>query len=66
MCFGINCGCIAVAVVGACLICVDLAKWDAQNKSEQLKASQDYSQLKQCCLFLRIFLVVFTNSMLTV
>ncbi|XP_071324773.1 uncharacterized protein [Trachinotus anak] len=31
--YGVNCGCIAVAGVAACLISVDLAHWNPENES---------------------------------
>ncbi|XP_035806509.2 uncharacterized protein si:ch211-269k10.4 [Amphiprion ocellaris] len=47
----INCGCIVVAVVAACLISIDLAKWQSEN-DEHLKMEV----LELCVLGLEVFL----------
>ncbi|XP_033182272.1 uncharacterized protein si:ch211-269k10.4 [Anabas testudineus] len=49
--FGINCGCIAVAVVAACLISADLAMWKSGNE-EYLKIEV----LELCVLGLEVLL----------
>lgn len=49
--FAINCGCICVAVVAACLITVDLANWHPAN-NEHLKMEV----LELCVLGLEVFL----------
>ncbi|XP_067367355.1 uncharacterized protein si:ch211-269k10.4 isoform X2 [Channa argus] len=49
--FGINCGCIFVSVIAACLISVDLAKWDERN-AHYLKMEV----LELCVLGLEVFL----------
>ncbi|XP_040923689.1 uncharacterized protein si:ch211-269k10.4 [Betta splendens] len=49
--FGINCGCIAVAAVAACLIGVDLSKWSKDNE-HHLKMEV----LELCILVLEVLL----------
>ncbi|XP_033496914.1 uncharacterized protein LOC117266076 [Epinephelus lanceolatus] len=49
--FGVNCGCIVVAVVSSCLISVDLADWSLKN-DQHLRMEV----LELCVLGLEIFL----------
>ncbi|KAL7392737.1 hypothetical protein ABVT39_000939 [Epinephelus coioides] len=49
--FGVNCGCIVVAVVSSCLISVDLVDWSPEN-DQHLRMEV----LELCVLGLEIFL----------
>ncbi|XP_074539553.1 uncharacterized protein LOC141800713 [Halichoeres trimaculatus] len=49
--FGVNCGCIIVGTVAACMISVDLAEWK-ENNADFLKVEM----LELCVLGLEVFL----------